>query len=156
MAMPVIVLMIDSPSAPPSAQARASATMSEVLGVSLIQSGFLITARQARTRSREHARVGAELDAARLDVRAGDVHLQRVDAVEAVEPGAAGDVLVEGLAEEVHQHARPALAQERQLVALEALDADVLEADRVEHPRRGLADARRRRCRSGARARCPW
>src|SRR5947199_9148328 len=50
-AIPVMVLMIDRASAPLSAHAFASATMSEVLGVSLIQSGFLIAARHCRTRS---------------------------------------------------------------------------------------------------------
>jgi hypothetical protein len=54
------------------------------------------------------------------------------------------DVRGEVGAEEVDPHRDAEVAQERQLVAQERLDADVLEADRVEHPGRGLADPRQR------------
>ena len=89
MAMPVMVLMIDSPSAPPSAQARASATMSDVLGVSLIQSGFLTTARQARTRSAStRGSVPNSMPPALMFGHETFIS-RRVDAVEAVQAGAA-------------------------------------------------------------------
>src|SRR5215831_13143362 len=51
MPMAESVLMMESPSAPPSMLARASATMSVQFGVSLTMSGFFVAPRQARTRS---------------------------------------------------------------------------------------------------------
>ena len=143
MAIPVIVLMMERPSAPPSAQALASETMSEVLGVSLIQSGFLITSRQARTRSRStRGSVPNSIPPALMFGQETFIS-SAVDAVQAVEPRPAVDVLVEGAPKKFTSTRVPHVPQVGQLLALEALDADVLEANRVDHARRGLADARR-------------
>ena len=53
-------------------------------------------------------------------------------------------VLVERRAADVDEHDRAAIAQLGQALADEAVDADALQADRVEHAGRRLDDARRR------------
>ena len=66
MAIPVIVLMIDRPSAPPSAHAAASATMSDGVGRQLDPQRLLHRRAAGPHQIAQDPRIGAELDARRL------------------------------------------------------------------------------------------
>ena len=79
-----------------------------------------------------------------LDVRAGDVQLERVHALGIGEDARHLDVLVERRAADVDDDDRAALAQLGQPLRDEAVDADALQADRVQHAGRRFDDARRR------------
>src|SRR4051812_41446967 len=73
------VLTSDSASAPASSDARAKDATSVTFGVSFGMIGSRVTLRTALTTSKVRE-AAAERDAAFLDVRAGDVQLERVDA----------------------------------------------------------------------------
>ena len=78
----------------------------------------------------------AELDAAFLDVGTRDVHFEGGDALGVRQDARHLHVLVERRAADVHDGAGAALAQQRQLLADEAVHADALQADGVQHARR--------------------
>ena len=86
----------------------------------------------------------AEGDPALLDVRAGDVELDRGHALVVRQDPRDLAVLVDRRAADVHEHDRAAVAQLRQLLAHEPVHADALQADRVQHAGRRLDDPRRR------------
>ena len=117
--------------------------MSVTLGESLTSSGSGGRAPGGAHQRGQHLRLLAELDAAALHVRAGGVHLDPRDARHAGEALAHLGVALDLGLEDARDHG-DAFRQRRQLVADEGLDADVLEADRVQHPGRRLGDARRR------------
>ena len=80
-----------SASAPPASAARASSATSATLGDSFTSSGSVVRARTCAVDGLRLARVGADRDAAGLDVRAAQVQLQRGDRVDrgrAARPGA--------------------------------------------------------------------
>ena len=106
----------------------------------------------------ERAGIGAEGHAAGVDVGAGDVELVGGDAFGLVEPLDDGEVVADGVAEDVDDDlaAGDSALSGGQLSLDEFFDADVLQADGVEHAGRGLDNARRLRGRPWARARCPW
>ena len=79
MAMPIIVLMTASASLPASMQRRAFSRMSVWFGDSLVISGLLRDLAAGRDHARGHLRLVAELHAAFLHVRAGDVDLDGID-----------------------------------------------------------------------------
>jgi hypothetical protein len=119
--------------------------MSATFGESFTQSGT------ARTRGphgphdlAERDRIGSEDASPFRPVRARRVQLERDDAGRAVEPRRALGELVRAVAPEVGDDARAPLAEEREPIAEEGLDADVLEADRVQHAARRLDEPRRR------------
>ena len=85
----------------------------------------------------------AEGDAAFLDVRARDVQLERVHALGVGQDARHLDVLVERRPADVHDDDRAAIAQLREALFHETVDADALQPDGVEHARRRFDDARR-------------
>ena len=91
----------------------------------------------------------SELDAALAHVRAGDVQFDRGNALVRVDALGQPHVFVPGVAEEVDDHLGRQILQTRQHVAQEAVDADVLQSDRVQHPTAGLGDPDRRIARQG-------
>jgi hypothetical protein len=92
-------------------------------------------------RSRQAA---AERDAPFFDIGARDVQLQRVDPLRIRQDPRHFDVLVECSAADVDHHHRAPFAQLGQTFGDEAMDADPLQSDRIEHPGRRFDDARRR------------
>ena len=86
----------------------------------------------------------AERDAALLDVRAGDVQLERVHAFRIRQDSRELDVLVQRAAADVDDVGGAEPPQLRQLLGDVSMDADPLQADGVEHSRRRLDDALRR------------
>ncbi len=86
----------------------------------------------------------AERDAAFLDVGARDVELERRHALGVAEDARQLDVLVDRRAADVDEDDGAAVAQLGQLLAHEAVHADPLQSDRVQHAGRRLDDARRR------------
>jgi hypothetical protein len=91
----------------------------------------------------QHRGVLAELDAPRLHVGTRGVDLEGRDLRDARQPLADLGVEVDLGAEDAREDRHP-VRDARQLLAHEGFDADVLEADRVQHARRDLGDARRR------------
>ena len=85
-----------------------------------------------------------ERDAAFLDVRARDVQLERGHAFRVRQDARELDILVERAAADVDDHRRAAVAQLRQLFLDEPVDADPLQADRIEHAGGRLDDSFRR------------
>src|SRR5690606_4344142 len=90
-----------------------------------------------------HVRVVAELHAAFLDVRAGDVDLHGADG-RVVEAPRHRDVFLDGGAGDVGDEARLAEVQCRQDVFDDVIHARVLQANGVEHAGRRLVDTVRR------------
>ena len=140
--IPCTAFTSDSASAPSPSHTRAICAIEVTLGESFTNSGLVVARRQARTSSREHRGVLAELDPARLHVRAARVQLERSDPPLAVEPlthlGVALELGLEDARDDGHRR-----RQRRQLLAQERLDPDVLEADRVQHAGRRFRDPRR-------------
>ena len=140
------VLTSDTASAPASSAARANEATSVTFGVSFGMSGRLRDLAHGAGDVVRAVQAAAELNAAFLDVRARDVQLDGRDALVIRQDARDLRVLVERGAADVDDDARAALAQQRQLLADEAVDADALQADGVEHAGRRLGDARRRTC----------
>ena len=138
------VLTSDTASAPASSAARANDATSVTFGVSFGMIGSRVTLRTALTTSNGAVQAAAELDAALLDVRARDVQLDRGHALGVGQDARHLDVLVERGAADVDDDRRAARAQLGQLLVDEPVDADALQADRVQHAGRRLDDARRR------------
>ena len=138
------VLTSETASAPASSAARANEATSVTFGVSFGMTG---RRRHLAHRADDGVRAGqaaAERDPAFLDVGAGDVELERRDALGVAEDPRQLDVLVDRRAADVDEDDGAPVAQLGQLLAHEAVDADALEADGVEHAGRRLDDARRR------------
>jgi hypothetical protein len=89
------------------------------------------------------ADAAAELNAARLDVRARDVQLDRGDALGVRENLRDLGVLVDRAAADVHHHHGAMGPQLGQPLGDEPVHADALQADGVDHAGRRLDDARR-------------
>ena len=138
------VLTSDTASAPASSAARANDATSVTFGVSFGMIGSVVTLRTALTTSRVPIEAAAELDAAFLDVRARDVQLDAGDALGVRQDARDLDVLVERGAADVDDDRGAPRAQFGQLLVDEAVHADALQADRVQHPGRRFDDARRR------------
>ena len=142
-AMPEIVLITASPSLPASMHSRAFSRMSVWLGESLVMSGFFVSRAAGGDDARAHLRVVAELHAAFLHVRAGDVDLHRVDR-RIVEAARDLGVLLDGRAADVGDEARLGEVERRQDLPHHVVDAGVLQADRVDHAVRRFRHAVRR------------
>ena len=119
------------------------ATGSKYLRRELGDQGLLRRGPAGRDDARAHLRVVAELDAAFLDVRTGDVDLHRIHG-RVVEPARDRDVLVDRAARDIGDEARLAEVEAGQDVRDHVRDAGVLQADRVQHAAVGLVDAVRR------------
>ena len=89
------VLTSETASAPASSAARANDATSVTFGVSFGMTGSRVTLRTALTTSKRAGQAAAELDAAFLDVRAGDVQLDRRDAFGVRQDARHLDVLVD-------------------------------------------------------------
>ena len=138
------VFTSETASAPASSAARANEATSVTFGVSFGMTG---SAGDLAHRADDGVRAGeaaAERDAAFLDVRAGDVELERGNAFGIAQDSRQLDVLVDRRAADVDEDDGAAIAQLGQLLAHEPVHADALQADRVEHAGRSLDDARRR------------
>ncbi len=138
------VLTSETASAPASSAARANDATSVTFGVSF---GITGSVRHLAHGAHDVVRAGeaaAELDAALLDVRARDVQLDRGHALGVGQHARDLAVLVERRAADVHDHRRAEPPQLRQLFLDEAVDADALQADRVQHAAGRFDDARRR------------
>ena len=96
-------------------------------------------------------RVNAELHAALFHVGAGDVQLVGGQALGLLQLADDLHVLLHRVAEDVGDDGGVILPQSGELFGDEAAHADVLQADRVQHPGRGLAQARGRRSLDGLR-----
>ncbi len=79
----------------------------------------------------------------RTDVRAGDVHLDRVRDPRGAYPLHQLAEFANVLSLDRDDHRAGELGQDRNLDLEESLETGVLDPDRVEHPRRSLHDARR-------------
>ena len=138
------VLTSDTASAPASSAALAIALMSVTFGVSFGMTGSRVAARTARDDIGGAVQAAAERDAAFLDVRARDVQLERGDAFDIGQDPRQLDVLLQRRAADVDDDHRAAGAQLGHLFRDEAMHADALKADGVQHAGRRLDDARRR------------
>ena len=135
MTMPSRVLISENPSAPASAQARAMCTMSVTSGDSLANTGCAgSAARRTAPMTRERRdRVAREDLAAALDIRAGDVDLERRHRRVAGSLRAGVDELVGVPAGDRDDGPRAVLGQPGQVVRDERVDPRALQPDRVEH-----------------------
>ena len=88
---------------------------------------------------RRELRVGPEQHAT-LDVRARHVQLERDDAGRSIEGLDDEDVVVDAVARDVDDHGHAELRPDLPVLARDLLGAGILEADRIEDPRRGLGD----------------
>ena len=114
------------------------------MGESLTISGRFATFFDLVHQVFERAGVGAEGHAAGMHVGAGDVELVGGDAFGVVEALDDRVVVADGVAEDVDDDFAGGIAAERrQLFLDEVVDADVLQADGVQHAGGGLDDARR-------------
>ena len=86
----------------------------------------------------------AELNAAFLDVGARDVELDRGDAVGVGQDARNLDVLLECRPADVDEDRRTTRPQFGQMLLDEPVDADSLETNGIQHPRRRFDDARGR------------
>ena len=80
--------------------------------------------------------VGAESDAAGLDIRTGDVDLQRRDSLLlSLQPGGDLAVFGNGRPPDVHDHRRPGVSQKGEIVfpVQKIFNAGPLQSDRIEH-----------------------
>ncbi len=136
------VLMTERPSAPPAIAARASATTSVQLGVSLMMSGSFMTARHCLTSSRNTA--GSVPNSTPPFLMLGHDTFISSACTPSMASSAAPQATYSSKVspKKLTTTLVPSRLQERQLLVAKPFDADVLEADRVDHPRRGLADAR--------------
>ena len=75
-----------------------------------------------------------------LQVRAGEVQLEKVRLARGLDPGGQVQPLVVGVAGDAHHHRRPQGPQPRQLLGQKLLDPFGGDADGVEHPAGGLPD----------------
>ena len=138
------VFTSDTASAPASSAALAIELMSVTFGVSFGMTGSVVTARTARTTSAGAVDAAAERDAAFLDVRARDVQLERGDAFDVRQDRRQLHVFLDGRSADIHDDDGAARAKLRHLFGDESMDADALQADRVQHSRGRLHDPRRR------------
>ena len=143
MAMARNVLTSETASAPASSAERANEATSVTLGVSLGISGSVVTLRTAAVTCAVPARLHPNWMPPSLMLG------QEMFSSIAATPSAIRQharhlrIFVERRAADVHDGAGAALAQQRQLLADEPVDADALKADGVEHAGRRLGDARR-------------
>ena len=139
------VLTSDTASAPASSAARANDATSVTFGVSF---GNERQARDLAHRADDVVRAGqaaAELDAAFLDVRARDVQLDGGDAFGVRQDARDFGVFVDAcVPQTLTITVAPRARSSGSFSSHEAVDADALQADRVEHAGRRLDDARRR------------
>ena len=138
------VLTSETASAPASSAALAIALMSVTFGRQLRDD------RQPRGGAHGRNDIGGaveaapERDAAFLDVRARDVQLERGDPFDIGQDRRELDVLLQRRAADIDDDDRAAGAQLGHLFRDEAMHADALEANRVQHARRRFDDAGRR------------
>jgi hypothetical protein len=144
MAMARKVLTSDTASAPASSAALANDATSVTFGVSLGHDGERRDLAHRAHHVERAVQAAPERDAAFLDVRAGDVELERGHAVGVREDPRQLDVLIERAAADVDDDGGAALAQLGQLLGDEAVHADTLQPDRIQHARGRLDDAFRR------------
>ncbi len=143
-AMPVIVLIRESASAPPASALRGD--HSDVRDVR----GELHDDRFARALPHRPDdpfgghRVDPEDHPARLHVRAGDVYLHGRHPFDPIQPLGQCGVLLDARSVDVGDDRRGERAQKGHLVGRERIDAHVFQPDGVEHPAGGFDDARRR------------
>ena len=88
--------------------------------------------------------MGAEGHAARIDVGAADVDLVGIDPIVVIQRFDNVDVLLHAVAGHVDDDGHVVRGEPAQVVVLHDLNAGVLQADRIEHARRGFGDARAR------------
>ena len=86
---------------------------------------------------------GRSIEAPLVDVGARDVGLERRDPLHGPEVAGHGGELPQRVAEEVGHDRHTDFTKQRELVALESLDADVLQPDGIEHPGGRLDNSRR-------------
>ena len=117
--------------------------MEVTLGESLTMTGRRGAGFGAGDEIEEHVDVGAERDASVFGVGAGGVDLVGGDAFRVVETIDDSEVVVDGVAEDVDDDGAGGIgAQGRELVGDEFLDADILQADGVDHACGGFDEAR--------------
>ena len=138
------VLTSDTASAPASSAAFAIALMSVTFGVSFGMTGQPRGGADGGDDIGGAVQAASERDAAFLDVRARDVQLERGDPFDIGQDLRELDVLLQRRAADVDDDHRAARAQLGHLLRDEAMDADALQADRVQHAGRRFDDARRR------------
>ena len=134
----------DTASAPASSAARANDATSVTFGVSFGMSGRRVTLRTALTTSKVPVRLQPNWMPPSLMFGQEMFSSMRGDALGVRQDARHLDVLVERRAADVDDDGRAARAQLRQLLVDEAVHADALQADRVQHAGRRLDDARRR------------
>ena len=128
----------------PPPRARTTAT-SVTFGVSFGIIGRRVTLRTALTTSIGAGRGCSRTDAAFLDVRARDVQLDRARRPRRPTESRATSTYSSSVVPQMLTNTvAPARAQLRQLLGDEAVHADALQADGVQHAGRRLDDARRR------------
>ena len=138
------VLTSETASAPASSAARANEATSVTFGVSLGISGRVVTLRTAAVTCAVPARLHPNWMPPSL------MFGHEMFSSMAATPSCVGQhtrhfrILVERRPADVDDGARAALAQQRQLLADEAMDANALQADRVQHAGGRFGDARRR------------
>ena len=144
MAMARNVLTSDTASAPASSAALAIELMSVTFGVSFGITG----SRRRRAHGPDHVgrsvETAAEGDAAFLDVGARDVELECRNAFDVGQDLRQLHVLLQRGPADVDDDHGAARAQLRHFLFDEAVHADALQPDRVEHARRRFDDTRRR------------
>jgi hypothetical protein len=86
-----------------------------------------------------------ELHAAPFYIGTGNIEFVPGNSFRLLEPTNNRQIVVQTVAKDVHDYLCVVFSQQRQLVSKESLDSDVLQANRVEHSRRGLANAGRGR-----------
>ena len=135
-----IVLISETASAPPSSAATATAAGSATFGVSFTISGFAVSGRSGLEQRPRLGRLLAD-DQPGLDVRAGDVELDRRDLVARRRPRSTSARELLGARRHHRDDQRHRqLGELRQVVREEALEALVREPDRVDHPGRRLPE----------------
>ena len=142
-AIPRSVLISETASAPCCSAAAATSAGDAQLGVSLTISGFARHWAHGVEQCRELDRVGAEHQPG-LDVRAGDVELERGDLVALADGSNQVRDLVGRVAHHVDDQRDRQLGELRQVLREELLEALVGQPDRVQQAGRELVQARRR------------
>ena len=142
-AIPRSVLISETASAPCASAAAATSAGEAQLGVSFTISGFAVRGADRVQQVRDLDRIGAEHQAG-LDVRAGDVELQRSDLVALADGSTSRATSSCGAAHDVDDQRDRQLGELRQVLRQEAVETLVGQPDRVQQAARQLVQPRRR------------
>ena len=126
------------PVRPASSAARAKSAIRPTFGESFTISGLSVDSFRIEIRALSWLTSVPNSIPPALTFGQGDVHLQGVHTLDAGQSRGDGPVLVDRLAEDVDDHARVEPAKVREFIFQESFEADVLETDRVQYPRRRL------------------